>query len=413
MSETQTLLPPRAVIPLCDGFLRAPEMISDLQEVADRAHVRALREYGEYLRREKPFEWEVWKQRQHEPLRADPEDEHVYENPAWEKFGFRGATAKLLFECGLERVAVRFVNCGVLGRPGACSRYPFEHKFYLKHGCGVRFCKECGQQERVRLTADYTHVISAVVAKYCPDGRLPKGWTLARLNLTLRSDGSAITPERVRKMNKAAKFAVRKSVGKRAGYGLLFCDEVGFETRGHIAKRTAGGLNLHLHGLYFGPYLDYEKTRDLWMAETLKCFGVESRGCWIKAVKVKNGDLQGAIRHALNHLLKYVSKPPAVTAGRLASLIAAFNKTRRVHVLGLFYGKKPKREKQDCPCPKCKDENRHSGVGDDAAIGVVCFEKNGRIPRVARVEELRANGYVDLRESGRAMVLNMGSGDSS
>ncbi|MGH9732011.1 MAG: hypothetical protein ACRD4A_09940 [Candidatus Acidiferrales bacterium] len=43
----------------------------------------------------------------------------------------------------------------------------------------------------------------------------------------------------------------------------------------------------------------------------------------------------------------------------------------------------------------------------------MCFEKNGRIPRIARVEQLRADGYVDLRESGRAMVLNMGSGDSS
>src|ERR1700675_2338171 len=68
-------------------------------------------------------------------------------NPAWERFGFRGQAAKLLYERGVElverglerqgrslmRKAVRFVNCNRLGRPGVCKRYPFDHKFFVPH----------------------------------------------------------------------------------------------------------------------------------------------------------------------------------------------------------------------------------------------------------------------------------------
>jgi hypothetical protein len=326
-------------------------------------------------------------------------------NPEWERsFGFRGRVAKLLFERGLKRKAVRFANCGKLGRPGVCSRYPFEHKYYVLHGCSVIFCRECGAQERRRLMMEYLPAVLAVVLERSPDGRLPHGWVLARLNFTLRSDGSEIVPDRVRRMNGAAKRTLRKSVGSRSGYGLLYCDEVGFELRGHVSERKAGGLNLHLHGLYFGPRLDWRRTRDIWAAETREEFGVESLGFWIQSIRILRGDLEGAARHALNHLLKYVSKPPAVSPERLASLISAFDRTRRVHALGLFHGKKPKRERRDCPCPSCKAQ----GVSS-----VVCFEgrlaaNGGQVPRLIPIEDLIRDGYEELRLAGRAAIFSVG-----
>ncbi len=350
-------------------------------------------EYREVLDREPsaPFEGKC----------ARPEPEY---NPEWERFGFRGQVAKLLFERGLKRKAVRFANCGRLGCPGVCSRYPFEHKFFKRHGCGVIFCRECGGQERGRLIGEYLPAVSKIVLEHSLDGRLPQGWVVARLNLTLRSDGSEIKPDRVKRMNEAAKRTLRKSVGWRGGYGLLYCDEVGFETRGHVLERTAGGLNLHLHGLYFGPRLDWKKTRDLWAAETREVFGVESLGFWIRSIRVLRGDLEGAVRHALNHLLKYVSKPPAVSPERLASLIRAFDRTRRVHGLGLFHGGKPPREKKDRPCPKCK------AVGIPS---VVSFEghplpNGGCVPQLVPIEDLIREGYEELGAAGRSAVLSMG-----
>jgi len=322
------------------------------------------------------------------------------ENPEWGNFGIRGRVAQLLFARGLKRKAVRFANCGRLGRPGFCSRYPSEHKFFCKHGCEVIFCRECGDETRRNLFLDYLSVLTSVL---CEHG-VPTGWVLARINFTLRSNGTPITPERVKKFNAAVRIAMRKSVRSRNGYGMLFVDEVGFETRGHTAKRTAGGLNLHCHGLYFGPWIDWERTRDLWQSETTKAFGVPSSGFFIKRVRIIRGDLDRAVRWALNHMLKYTSKPPAVSAERLADLICAFNTTHRVHALGLFYGRKPRRAKKDCACPKCRTE----GIAS-----VVCFEgrllpDGGCIPRIAPIDELLSQGYCDLREAGRAAIFAYG-----
>jgi hypothetical protein len=104
-------------------------------------------------------------------------------------------------------------------------------------------------------------------------------------------------------------------------------------------------------------------------------------------------------------MLKYVSKPPAVTPGRLASLIAAFNGARRVHSLGLFYGKKPGREKRDCPCPKCKAMGIVSVIGFEGRD----LDSGGCIPRLLPIGNLLSRGYVPLREAGREAVFSMGA----
>jgi hypothetical protein len=373
----------------------------------------------------------------------------LQENPAWETFGFRGQVAKLLWQRGLKTKAVRFANCNCLGRPGVCKRYPFEHKFFVPHGCSVIFCRDCATTLRKKLFVCYLQVIrnamldfagereqfDCLAAIFSDKEAEPKhrkeaetalhdlwyrvarrvreeGWVLARINLTLCSDGSEITPDRVKKMNAAVRSTMRKSIGKARGFGMLFVDEVGFETRGHIRERKARGLNPHAHGLYFGPRLDWEKTRDLWMRETTKRFGVPSRGFWISKTRGIESDPERTIRHALNHMLKYVSKPPAVTPDRLASLIAAFNGARRVHSLGLFYGKKPKHKKRDCPCPKC----RAAGIDSSISFEGSALPSGGCIPRLVSVEDLRKQGYLPLCEDGRTTnfgdvpLERMGSG---
>jgi hypothetical protein len=314
--------------------------------------------------------------------------------PEWERFGFRGGVGRLLWERGLKKKAIRFLSCGHLGRPGLCSRYPEEHRFFEPHGCAVIFCRECADVERSRLFGDYLAVVLSVVL----ERGIPPGWVLARINFTLRSDGGEVEPERVKQFNKSVRAVLKKSVGSPNGFGVLFVDEVGFETRGHTRERKAGGLNLHCHGIYFGPRLDWERTRDLWAAETEKRFGTPSFGFYIQKVKGFERDPERALRHALNHMLKYVSKPPAVTPERLAELIAAFHGARRVHSLGLFYGRKPAREKRDCPCPRCRAAGIPSVVSFEGRVS----KSGGIIPLLVPVEELRGAGYVDLREARRA-----------
>jgi hypothetical protein len=380
-----------------------------------------------------------------EPEIAEPELYRELHEPEWAG-GFRGNVAKLLWDRGLKRKAIRFLSCNKLARPGVCNRYPLEHKYFIPNGCEVVFCRECADEQRRELLLDYWHVVCNAVLDFAGErqnheelcellrdssglqrqnverdigdmwarvGQCVKsrGWVLARVNLTLRSDGSEITPERVKKFNACVGEVMRRTVGSRKGYGMLFVDEVGFETRGHLpdSQRVAHGLNLHCHGLYFGPWNisreSWERTRDLWMEVTKKEFGVESWGFFITAVKRFAENPGRAIRWALHHMFKYVSKPPSVSPERLASLIAAFDGARRVHSLGLFYGKKPKREKKDCPCPKC----RAMGL-----VGTISFEGrmfgNGAcIPRLERVEDLLGRGYAPLRDAARESVLAMGA----
>jgi hypothetical protein len=154
-----------------------------------------------------------------------------------------------------------------------------------------------------------------------------------------------------------------------------------------------------------GPRLNWELTRDIWSEATKKKFGVESTGFYITAVRGFAENPARAIRWALNHMFKYVSKPPAVTPQRLASLIAAFNGAKRVHSLGLFFGKKPKREKKDCPCPKC----RAMGIASAVSFEGKTLGNGACIPRLEPIEDLRARGYVPLRDAGREAVLAMGA----
>lgn len=382
MSETQTLALPRAVI---------PDLV--LEPRPESAPSR-----GDFLIAEVQRRFNA---RRVETASVEVAEPGMYSGePDWERFGFRGQVGKLLWSRGLQKKAIRFVSCNKCARPGVCSRYPDEHKFFIPNGCEVVFCKECQQEVRRELFLAYQAVILAVIMR-----GIPKGWMLARINFTLRSDGSEITPERVKKMNACVRSVMRRTVGSRNGFGLLFVDEVGFEKRGHLpeAQRVARGLNLHCHGLYFGPRPDWYKTRDLWMAETKKRFGVESRGFFITPVRRFECDPERAVRWALNHMLKYVSKPPAVSAERLASLIAAFNGARRVHSLGLFYGKKPRHEAKDCPCPKCRAAGIVSGISFEGRS----LPNGGCIPRLEKIEVLRSQGYVPLREAGRDAILAM------
>ena len=286
-----------------------------------------------------------------------PKEEKPIVEPEWTG-GFRAQVAKLLWDRGLKRKAIRFLNCNKLARPGCGSRYPLEHRYFIPNGCEVVFCKECADESRRELFLAYWHVVCNAVLDFAGEraeherlcGLLAKsegetrriyelrlaelwarvgrcvrerGWVLWRVNFTLRSDGSAIIPKRVRCFNSCVPAVMRRAV--RAPYsgvgcktetpfsppefGMLFVDEVGFETRGHLPdeKRIAHGLNLHCHGLYFGPALDWEYTRDLRMQVTKKKFGVASFGFFYRPVQKFFENPGRAIRWALNHMLKYVS----------------------------------------------------------------------------------------------------------
>lgn len=289
---------------------------------------------------------------------------------------------------GLGKKAIRYEKCCRIAHPMNCEKEPFKHRYFERFRCGLRFCRICAPFERKRLRAKYLPVVLGVIAeRSC----MLSEFVLARVTFTIRSNGEVPSPKQARLLNECVKRTMRSVLGKRK-FGLLFRDEFGFELRGHTAERAAEGLNIHLHGLYLGPFLPWELVRDTWMRETERAFGEPSRGFYISMMPGWRDDPEQAAVHSLNHMLKYLSKPPAVSPERIADLEKAVHGVREVHALGLFYGVKIAKEKCGShSCPACKAEGVEAYLA-----GEVRATPRGMMPVYRSVVELEAAGYMEL-----------------
>ncbi len=351
----------------------------------------------------------------------------------WENQGERGRGAQLLFAAGLEKKAYRYAECCRTAERAPCSSYPERHRFFKRRHCGNRFCEYCGDSNRRRLHGHYVPLL----VSFLRDKAHLSGFTLARMNWTLRSDGEVPTTEEIQKFNEAIRRTLKRAVRRfleiaaetgnewapdalqtrKAAHGVLFCDEVGYEERGHTADRKAGGLNLHAHGLYYGPFLKdwrqgWEIIRDIWEEETKRAFGEESHGFYVTHLKNWRSDPVGEIQHALNHMLKYVSKRPAKTPERMVELEKAFDGARRIHSGGIWFKlPHPVEEERGCGyCPLCEAE----GIKSSLYLMRRFSSNGGEIPDYWPVEMLEAEGWRDLevvrQEVGRSRVLQFNRG---
>lgn len=337
------------------------------------------------------------------------------EDSEWETLGTRGAVAKLLFAGGSKAKAYRYVNCYRYAVPKNCPENP-DHRYFQRCFCGLRFCQYDAPALYGQLFARYASrfvpfvrgesMLLGKVTEKRPSPRSVKVnpdviW--ARVNFSVRSDGSPLTSERIQWFNQRIRSVMRqKEIAGGSEYGILWVDEVGYETRGRRAHRKAGGLNLHAHGIYYGPRLDWHKLHDAWVHVT----GGDGLGVWLTFIKGWRKTPEREIRRALAHMLKYVSKIPAETPERIAALEIAFDGVRRVHAGGIFYALVPPDDdlhqlRADDPgdcCPECPDHPR--------------FYYNSRPWEIFSVECLIAEGRRDLeevrREVGRKRVFGEG-----
>jgi hypothetical protein len=164
-------------------------------------------------------------------------------------------------------------------------------------------------------------------------------------------------------------------------WGGIFAVETGHELAIKHPGRKADGWNLHVHVLYYGPYLDQAVGLDLWK----ELLG-DSGGFRVKQCPGWRMNPERAVRRALIHHFGYIMKPAAVSAERIAALEVLFRSIRRVHALACFYHL-PKTEKQiaNPRCPKC---------GQDLPINLRAWHKNERVG----VASLEADGRRDWRE---------------
>jgi len=375
-------------------------------------------------------------------------------DPFWAKMGEQGRGASLLFEAGLRRKAYRYADCGTRAEKMPCSSFPVEHKFYSHYHCMNRFCKYDGGLHVARLKTAY----EPPLVKFLRDAPIPPGYTLARWNVTKRCHGEEPTPGEVQAFSEAVNRALGKAVRavlvrwassddtrkvlvwrqarnrggedgasldrlpvqmevgealsrRKMAHGAFFNAEYGYETRGHLpdVERVAHGKNLHAHGIFLVPFLPNWREgwtifRDAWREESARAFGEVSHGFWLTHFRGWRRDPVKAVKHALNHCFKYVSKMPYETLERMVLFEKALDGVRRVHAVGLWFGLPRERAGSGSQyCPACAKQGRVSRLYLSRRL----LPGGREIPEYWPVSVLESEGWRSL-ESARLDSSNRG-----
>ena len=372
---------PKIFVPLRDGDGWYP--ITDDQSLA---------EVGGYFSEHPP-----------EPKHREPRD--LLPGIDWDSLGKRGEVATGLYAAGLKSKAHRFADCYRNGIPYDCCNPACLTKAFGRFHCGCRFCEYCGPMLYRELMDKYAGLFSKFVA----ERKSHEGYTLARLNFTMKATGDVPTPEEIKRFNRAIRRALKMAVPKDESgglqYGVAWSDEFGYELRGRKKQRVAGGLNLHAHALYYGPRLSWRVLRDAWV-DSLQHQGLEGQGLWVTFLTGWRNNPARFVWGALAHMLKYISKVAAKTPERTVALELAFNHVRRVHTGGLFYNLPDEGEArhQSSPaCPRCNQPMvRADGARPWERFPVECFEREGRrdLAELRREKGLGCNSICSLWEGG-------------
>jgi hypothetical protein len=269
---------------------------------------------------------------------------------------WRAQVADVLIENDLAPKAKRYIECSRFAIRYECQG-PDRHQLFSPAYCDLRFCPRCGPRQYARLMEKYTPALKFI-------SKTPRrGFRARELTLTSKNTGS-LTSDQILKFNRDVKKTFKILMKGVSGFGVIWCDEVGFNN-----------TNLHAHILFYGPFISQERLGDVWQ---------EVSGDLI--VDIRKAHASGP--KALRHLLKYVSKLPADNPQLVGNLEVAFHGRRRVHAMGIFYnfaGSDPDHihsEWTDCP---------------------ECGAKLTRIPGTVRTEEaiLEGRKFVGSRRTER------------
>jgi hypothetical protein len=296
----------------------------------------------------------------------------------WEELDKREKGARLLGAMGFPSKGTRYRECNVTGVPVDCMAC--HERYFSRYRCTLRYCEHCGPLHFSRIMEKYREPISRLIAAQ-PSQR---GYTLAMLTFTVRAYDRMPDRSEPRRLNKLVRKWFKRVRPKDAVWGGIFAVETGHELAVKHPGRKANGWNLHVHVLYYGPYLDWAAGLELWKALTAG-YG---QGFYIKQCSGWLRNPERAVRRALVHHFGYIMKPAAVSGERIAALEVLFWKIRRVHGLGRFY-RLPKVQKEvvNPRCPKC---------GQDLPINLRSWHKSERV----RVADLEAQGRRDWRMVG-------------
>ena len=256
-------------------------------------------------------------------------------------------TAKLLRRMLYVKKAARLQSCGEVTYNKKCKNDGYVAGT-IKNLCGeARICPTCARIRRQEVIADVSERMKIINNKPVMGFR----WRL--LTLTIKTEGC---------YREAAEMALK-------GFSRLWrgCLKGGrsLPTAAviHLENAPKTG-NVHLHGLYYGPYLTQYELSRRWLKIT---------GSFVVHISdVRDADL----RRATGEILKYMTKFAEVDNEQLVKLWQANKDLKLFRRFGLFRkdclekwsGEKVKdveKEKEDPICPECGGRDYEKVLIDD------------------------------------------------
>jgi hypothetical protein len=309
------------------------------------------------------------------------------ENLLWQDLPEREKTARLLDAMVSRSKATRYRDCHTSGIPVDCTACG--ERYFSDYCCTLRYCEFCGYWHFSRLMEKYREPVSKLILEQPTQ----QGRTLAMLTFTVRAYDRMPEPDEARQLNKLVRRWFSRILSDDVVWGCIFAVETGHELAVRHPGREADGWNLHVHVLYYGPFLDWSIGVELWKELTAG----QGQGFYIKQCPGWRRNPGQAVRRALLHHFGYIMKPAAVSGERIAALEALFSGIRRVHALGAFY-RLPKSEERflNPRCPKC---------GRDLPINLRAWHRSERVPIVDLEAQGRRDWRAVMRELGRVLVF--------
>ena len=252
---------------------------------------------------------------------------------------YNRATVKLLAEKRLLRPAARLKDCGDDFHKVVCKNDGTVIGYQRSH-CGLdRLCPTCARIKRSELLKDVHEHIKIISDKPI------LGYSWRVLTLPVKTDG---------KYRRAANTALK---GFSALWRTLLKGGKGLSTAAivHLENGPKTG-NVHLHCLYYGPWIDQAQLSDRWAKLT------GSPVVHVQRVHERN------LRDAAREALKYMTKFTEIDNAKLLDIWEAnkgLNLLRRYGLfrkdcLEVFSGQLlKKREKREVThvCPDCGESN--------------------------------------------------------
>jgi hypothetical protein len=256
----------------------------------------------------------------------------------------------------IEAEAERFCNCGLEFIHAECAHDRM--KFTIKTSCKSRICPECCQRYyREIRDALLTQVRSQWSAKR-------RGYIIALVTITATSKryGSDL-PDRdgIARLYRESSQFLRMYFGKYRGVrtkaGKVREDRKHYRGAGAIAVLEIGNdnNNAHVHALVYTPIL----TRPMIASMSAEWHRITGDS-WNIDVKALHNP-----RHAVNYVLKYITKVPTTDSyDRIARYAVMIKGSRRIRATGVFYNQilKRKLEKLKAVCPYCGGKIYFTGI---------------------------------------------------